>query len=88
MKLSKSQLIQIIKEELQNTTLPVNEEWSSDPIELLEEIISEVQIDAGAYDEPKRSYRSGLEDTDRVRAQTAGNYLEPLNKLMKLNLGG
>ena len=110
MKITKLQLIQIIKEELQehggrphDPTVPGDYEryrdnptgdaplgavdddgWSTDPIELLEEIISEVQIDAGAYDEPRRSRRSNREESDRIRAQTAGEYLDPLNKLMEL----
>ena len=91
MKITKSRLKQLIKEEVRNI-MPESkagqEEAGSGDIkkvlDLLEDILSEVEIDAGAYDEPKRSYRSGREDVDRIKAQIAGNYVPELNAAVEL----
>lgn len=88
MKLTKSHLQRIIKEELQRSVQETDDGWSRDPVELLEEIIAEVEIDAAAAS--SNEFESATE-RDQIRAETASNYLEPLNKLMELlnlNLGG
>ena len=83
--LSKKQFKEIIQEQI--NTLE-QEPLETDPLEavleLLENVLSEVQIDAGAYDEPKRSYRSGYEESDRIRAQTASHYIEDLTHAVKI----
>ena len=48
-------------------------------LELLEEVLSEIEIDAGAYDEPRRA-----SERDRVRAQTAINYIPELKQAIEL----
>ena len=84
MKITRSQLRRIIKEQLEAVML----EGESDPIEkaleLLEDLLSEVQIDAGAYSEPKRSYMSGREREDIVRARTASEYIPELSAAIEL----
>ena len=84
MKITKTQLAKIIAEEI----AVVMSEGESDPVEkaleLLEDLLSEVQIDAGAYSEPKRSSMSGREDVDRVRAETASEYVPELSAAIEL----
>jgi hypothetical protein len=84
MKITKSQLKQIIQEELKEALSSENQDPLVKLLDLLEDILSEVRIDAGAYDEPKRSYRSGLEREDQIRAQTASEYIPELNAAIEL----
>ena len=91
MKITKSQLKRIIKEEINNileADLDSDSAESQDPLvkvlELLEDILYEVQIDAGAYDEHKRSFRSGREEVDKIKAQTASEYIPELNAAIEL----
>ena len=84
MNITKSQLKQIIQEELKEALSSENQYPLVKLLDLLEDILSEVRIDAGAYDEPKRSYRSGLEREDQIRAQTAGEYIPELNAAIEL----
>ena len=79
MKITKSQLKQLIKEEIEEALSTESQDPHVKLLDLLEDILSEVQIDAGAYDEPRRST-----ETHRVRAQTAQNYLPELNAAVEL----
>ena len=78
--LSKEQFKQIIQEQI--STLE-QEPSEPDPLgtvlELLENVLSEVQIDAGAFSEPRRASES-----DRIRAQTAGHYIDELTEAVKI----
>ena len=84
MKITKSQIKEIIKEELKEVLSTENQDPLEKLLDLLEDILSEVRIDAGAYDEPKRSHRSGLEREDQIRARTAGEYIPELNAAIEL----
>ena len=84
MKITKNKLKQLIREELKEVLSTENQDPLVKLLDLLEDILSEVRIDAGAYVEPKRSYRSGLEREDKIRAQTASEYLPELNAAIEL----
>ena len=84
MKITKSQLKQLIKEEMEEVLSTESQDPLVKLLDLLEDILYEVGIDAGAYNEPKRSFRSGREEVDRIKAQTAGEYLQELNAAIEL----
>ena len=79
MKITKSQLKQIIKEEIEEVLSSENQDPLVKVLELLEEVLSEVELDAGAYDHPRTA-----SERDRIRAQTAINYIPELKQAIQL----
>jgi hypothetical protein len=79
LKLTKNTLKQLIKEELEEALSSESQDPLVKVLELLEEVLSEVELDAGAYDHPRTA-----SERDRIRAQTAINYIPELKQAIQL----